>query len=266
MMLRYVSRLRIWWSRIGGSDPGRFNQCSLLILACVVHAHSVANEKNWPKLTLPKEVSGFEVARETTVNGIPMRLQGFTSDLPPSKTAQAFRRIMGEQIVENQLGGKLILGRAQGNHYLSVQIEAAYPGSRGIVAVSDLKTAYERREESETIRANYLRKLPAGSRLVSYMSSIDGNKSSQHIVVMNLHGERLNAETLKSVFSNEGLMLERENESEPDLASRSFGATRNGLVQFYKGQGKEAMATIFRDASGQTTTVLTITTQLRDHP
>jgi hypothetical protein len=220
----------------------------IALLAPLVSAFA-ASAQDWPRVALPRDVRSFDIAREITHNAMPMRLQGFVSDTPPDRMVELFRQSMGSPLVESRLGARHILGRAEGEFYVSVQIEAAGRGSRGTIAVTHLKTAHDAQEAALRRRDEWVSRLPPGSRVLSETSSRDGARSSQHIVFANTQGEAANRERLTSLLRQDGLALEWE------------GAPGNAL--FFKGRAKDAMATIHQGSDGQTTVVLNVVTQLR---
>ena len=222
----------------------------------------VSHAQSWPGIALPKEVTAFDIGQQVSVNALPMQLQGFVSSLNPGKLAEVFRLKMGKPLVENVLDNKRILGRLQGEYYLSVQIEAAGMGSRGVAAVTHLKAGYDAQDQSRASREGWLLRLPSGSRLLSQMTSQDGSKHSQHIVFVNTQSEALNRDSLKGLLAEDGLSLEREGVPDDAASGKSSANIANSRVLFFKGQGKEAMATISKNNAGQTATVLNVITLL----
>lgn len=220
--------------------------CALLI-ASMVHA------QEWPRVPLPKDLQVFDVGHQTTVNGTQMRLQGFVSSTPPDQLVEQFRQTLGMPLAETSWGKLRILGRAQGDFYISVQIEASPTGSRGTTAVTHLKAAYESREETQAQREQWLSRLLPGSRLLSLVASQDGSKLSRHMVFANDHGETLNRDRLMSMLREDGLAFEREGRPGNDKSA--------GTALFFKGGDKEALATIHRGSDGKTTVVLNVVTQ-----
>lgn len=223
----------------------------LLCLHALLAVSSV-HAADWPSVALPKEARSFDVAEQITHNGLPMRLQGFLSSTPPDELIELFRRGMGKPLVENRWGRQRILGHMQGEFYVSVQIESAGQGSRGMVAVTHLKGARDSEQASGRDVQLWRSRLPAGSQLLSHMASRDGTKHSLHLVFVNSHDEALNADRLKSMLSEQGLTFEREDS--PGLAANR--------TLFFKGRDKEALATIHRDDAAQTSVVLNVVTQL----
>ncbi|MDQ2736440.1 MAG: hypothetical protein M3Y55_15940, partial [Pseudomonadota bacterium] len=149
--------------------------------ACAMLLAQPAPAEKWPTIRLPNEVHPFDIAQQVTLNGVSMRLRGFVSSLDPAAAAAAFRQSLGAPLIENMFGNRRMLARAQGAHYISVQIERASSGSRGIVAVTDLESVQASREVTESSAEHWLSRLPVGSRLLSQMESLDGDKLSRHL-------------------------------------------------------------------------------------
>ena len=223
-----------------------------LALGAAGHACFAAN--HWPVVSLPSDVNGFDIGQQVSVKGLPMRLRGFVSKLAPQTVAQRFRQSMGRPLVENTMGNKLVLGRAEGAHFVSVQIEATGgSGTRGIVSVTQLKTALDAAGTTRESARRWLDRLPAGTRLVSQMESTDGPRLSKHLVVTNTQSESLNRDRLVGLMADEGLSFERES---------SAGDRNQGRLMFFTGAGKEAIATLHVDGDGQTTVVFNIVVTL----
>ncbi len=217
-----------------------------------------ASAPDWPSVTLPKGIETFSIGQQVVVNSMPMRMSGFVSADRADRVAESFRQSMGEPLLQNWVGNKLVLGRAEGEHYVSVQIEPAGRGTRGVVAVTHLQQGHEAREKARAENEYWLTRLPSGSRLVSQMVSLDSGKTSRHVVFINTQDEGLNQDRVKDIFAQEGLAVEHEGRPDPNDAARLGGNLAESRTLLFKGAGKEGMATIHRDANGQATTVLNI--------
>lgn len=226
----------------------KFLRTQLAGFALLFAASSAAQE--WPSVPLPRGLSVFDIAHQVTVNALPMRLQGFVSPASPDALAARFRQSMGEPLVETNFGKKRILGRVQGEFYISVQIEAGGSGSRGTIAVTNLKAAFESQDQTRTEREQLLARLLPGSRVLSVVASRDGQKWSRHILYSNPHGDELNRERLKSMLQEQGF----------SFSAAGSGRSADGESLFFKGRAGEAFATIHNGASGQTTVVLNVVT------
>lgn len=234
----------------------RLPGCIGLAVVAALLANQGAYAQNWPIIPLPKDVQAFDIGQQVTVNGLPMRAQGFVSPAKPAQLAEWFRQSLGKPLVENTMGNKLILGRAQGEHYLTVQIEPAGMGSRGVVAVTHLKAAYDAQADTKASTDRWLSRLPAGSRLLSQMASQDGGKLSRHLIIINSHSEALNRDRLKSLMAEDGFVFEREGTADNQAAAKLPEGLANSKTLFFKAAGKEAMATIHRDSEGRTAIVV----------
>ncbi len=229
----------------------RYRPILMMLAVCCGLTTQLAWSENWPTIALPKNVRPFDVGPQLSIHGLPMRMQGFVSTAQPAQLLAWFRDSLGQPLVENTLGNQHIIGKAQGEHYLSVQIEAAGTGSRGIAAVTHLKAGYDNHADTQAETERWLRRLPSGSHLLSQMTTQDGNKQSRYLVMINNHPANLNRERLKSLMAEDGFLLERE--SNPD---KQTTAKNTSTLLFFKGKGKEAIATINQDDQGRTTTVL----------
>lgn len=245
------------WCRSRPSD--RRTPCAgLLALVLLFRIDGAAAQERWPGVIFPKAARPFHIGEQLTANGLPMHLQGFVSDSSPAELLQDFRQSLGKPLVESVASGKRILGRAEGRYYLTVQIESAGSGSKGLVAITDLKGMHESRIESQDQDSRWLRRLPSGSTIASRMASADGGKSAGHLVIVNGHGESLNRDALVSLMGDDGFRLERETTQDDNAAAGMRSHLSNGKVLFFKGEGKDAMAVIVRDAQGRSSIVLNI--------
>lgn len=233
---------------------------ALLASCLLMNLSSAAASESWPSINLPKSVRTLNVGEHITLNGTPMHLQTFVSLLSPKELTATFRQTLGQPLVETTLGSKQILGRAQGSqseYYLTIEIEAASTGSRGTIAIADLKAARDQQAQTQADSEHWLRLLPPGSQLSSQMSSEDAGAVSHYFVFKNRHSEELNRDRLKSLMQHDGLVLEHVTAAQPQ---RNFSAKSTTL--YFKGQGKEAMATVTQDGNGQSSIVINTISQL----
>ncbi|MDQ2736441.1 MAG: hypothetical protein M3Y55_15945, partial [Pseudomonadota bacterium] len=76
----------------------------------------------------------------------------------------------------------------------------------------------------------------------------------------NGQGEALNRERLISLLADEGFAFEREGSPDEQSVRRIPDELAYGRLLFFKGASKDAIATLSRDGSGQTTMVLNVVT------
>ncbi|WP_265256852.1 hypothetical protein [Verminephrobacter aporrectodeae] len=253
---------RAAFARPGSPRPKRTDLCLGLLLLALGAPAARAQAPSWPEVALPAQAQSYGVGQQLGMNGLPMRLTGFATEAAPEQTAAWFRRTLGQPLVENRLGRKQILGRAEGGYYLTVQIEPGSDGrgSRGMVAVTQLPGAPQP-QTRETI-AHWRRLLPAGTQVTSHLQAQDNGRFATHLVALNRHGEQLNAQRLGAALREQGYALERSISTDSAQTAAGLPEQAAGLTLLFRGPGKEAMATITRDAQGQTSIVLLTSVQL----
>lgn len=232
-------------------------RCAVALMAGLLFtASGAARERSeWVSSLLPPKLQTFDVGTSISVHGLPMHLTGFVLKMPATEALQMFRQSMGSPIVESTLGQTTILGKGGRDEYITVQIEPAARGSRGTIAVTNLKEAAASAAISADERQVWRNRLPSGSRLMSLMKSSDGPRLSQNIIYSNEHSLALNADRLRSVLQQDGLDEERVSTVEPPSGSRMT----EGQALYFRGAGKEAMATIHRNEMNKTFVVLNVT-------
>lgn len=214
----------------------------VIVLACAAARAGAP----WPAVPLPEDATRYDIGQQMTVNGMPLRMQGFLSPSTPEAVA-AWLRHQGKPLVQDRIGAKLVLGRVEGEFYVTVQLEGAGSGTRGLVAVSHLKAGYEHYPAAREAAERLLQRLPAGSRLVSQMSSSDAGRLARYVVLANDQPVALNRDRLVALMREDGLQLQRE-------ARPAAGA--DGTTLLFQAAGREANAIVSRGRDGVTTLVL----------
>ena len=209
------------------------------LLAALALAAGSAVAQTWPTLALPPDANAFGLGETIVANGTPMRVQVFVSARSPATLAAWFRQSLGAPLVESSFQNKLVLGRQIGEYYQTVQLEPSALGTRGLAAVSHLKAAQQNHADTQASLGRWLARMPAGTQVAIDLRSQDGGKVSLYRVVVNTQTETLNRERLTRLMAEDGYTLER-----------TGGPDENAL--FFKGPGKEAMATLHRDNEGRT--------------
>lgn len=217
----------------------------------------VAQAHEWPVIELPPRADTFAVGDQFTANGLPMRAKGFrTKDMQLAQAVEWFKRSLGQPLVENKFGTKVILGRAQGGYYVTVQIENmrddGFEGVKGMVAVSDVAAFNASKSQQAIDVSRWLDRWPSGTQEMNRMVSQDFQKKSVYVSLRNGHSVELNRQALIDVLQQDGLALERE----------SVGVVSDRMSLYFKGLQKEAIATIAKTKQGNTEIVInTITHQ-----
>jgi len=236
--------------------------CAVL-LGCLLSKEvpAAGNEAEWPSVPVP-ERSRLIVAGEggrMSVNGIPMKIEGFVVAAALAETAGWYRKTLGNPLVESRIGRALVLGRQQGRYFMTVQLEPVAGGTRGVVAFADMQHALRQREQSDAEKAHWQRRLPADSTLISHLRSEEAGKVADHLVYVNRHGPALNRDRLVALLQEDDLSLVQEL---PAAGRAQASRAEDAVMLQFLGKGKEAVAVISRDDSGKTGVVLNIVVSL----
>jgi hypothetical protein len=217
---------------------------------------------SWPVLAIPKGIEQFDMGGEMVVNGLPLRMQGLLSTKSPSQVAALLRSSLGQPLVEDTQGAKLVLGRSMGEFYATVQIEPAGSGTRGLVAVTRLRTAISERAKIKDEDQKTLLRFPSGSRLVNRIHSTNGNQRDEYLVLTNTHSPEFNIESVTRTLGAEGYALERMSEPVRVENTALSQTVRSGTSLQFKRTNREAVVMIYREAGGDTAIVLNTVTFL----
>lgn len=236
------------------------SRCSKALLAGALLLTSVGPalaQTSWPQLAVPPGITLTDQGGQVTANGLPVRMRGFTSNATPARVAELFRRSLGLPLVEDKVGAKLVLGRSEGEHYLTVQLEAAATGTRGFIAVTELTAALNGAAAARDADQRLLAKLAAGFSIVSRTASDDAMRRVEHVVLTNQHSIGLSLESLKGMLIADGFTFERE--TGPGKQPNTLQSA-DARTLFFRKTGGEAIAVVSRDNTGKTAVVLNTTT------
>lgn len=200
-----------------------------------------------------------------TVNGIPLRVQGFYVKTAQGETAHWFRQRLGNPVVENKLGSALVLGRAEGQHYITVTLSPEPHGTSGIVTIAHLHAAYYSRDTKKAATERLLSRLPPGSALITELQSADGGKQSRYYVLSNTYPEDVNRDRIVDLMREDGLALRSQVIAPEGTLERGVTQLSNGTVFFFTGNGNEAIAVIGRNTIGRTVVQVNVISDLASY-
>jgi len=234
----------------------RFVWLALLLCAMAITVSANA-ETIWPTVALPADVQPFDVGEQVSVNGIPVRMQGFFSHRSPDDLAQWFHQKMGEPLMDSSIGNKRILGRMQGDAYITVQLEQAGRGSRGVVAVTQTMLAQKNQKKTQELNQRWLSRMPPGSQLQSQVLSLDGKRYSTYMSFNNTYSIGVNRDAVLKALENEDYQPD-------DMPSQKDAQSSKQLAQslYFRGKNKQAMALIKPAKEGGTIIVLNLVNTL----
>lgn len=151
-----------------------------LVLACALLMAGPAMA--WPAVPLPEHSQGEWVTRHMNYNGLNMRASRFVTTLGLEDVKAFYRGIWGEQVVENTLEtGKTVLGRADGTHFITVELKTLGGGTEGVIGLMEM---VEGRVDF-TMGEGFVS--PAGSEIYNDIRFLDGPRESR---TLGLHNSR----------------------------------------------------------------------------
>ncbi|MBB4842627.1 hypothetical protein HNP55_001142 [Paucibacter oligotrophus] len=212
----------------------------------------------WPVIALPEQAQRASVGQQVEARGVPMRLQAFEWAVPMAQALAWFQRQLGADAVLAPLaGGGQVLGRMQGPHYLSVQLQATVGGVKGVAAVSDMAAAWRDRASYAALRERWERRLGYGAQTQGLTLSQDPGKESLHWVASHPDTVQGTVQRLRAELLAEGFRLEREvsvDDSQPRQLPR-------GSNLWFAAPGREAIVVVTPGPSGGSTVVMNVVTQ-----
>lgn len=152
-------------------------------------------------------------------------------------------------------------GRVEARAYLTpaglvtLQVQPALEGSRGLVAISAAHGVSLRSEDAPPSR-RWLGRMPSGTRLLMDLRSRDGGQHAHQMVFANPQGLERNREVVVQALAAEGMSLER------DVAlDAGAGGRQAGQVLHFQGDSRQAVATLQQGREGTSLVVLTLLRQ-----
>ncbi len=217
---------------------------------------SASTPTGWPSVDLPPQAEAFSISDHMSSNGVPMRVSGFVAKQNMSDTVAWFKAKLGEPLMEDRVGDKTVLGRPDGDYYLTVQIEPSDTGVRGLIATSDMRQALTQREQTRKNQDAWARDLPADTRIVNLMSSQDDGKTSTYLVASNQQSDALNAERATRALQQRGFVVERSVTLEKGALVDGIRIEMSGKGVLFKSADREATVLAFHEPSGKAAIVI----------
>ncbi len=203
-----------------------------------------------PVVNLPPHAIFHELGQPVVVNGLQIQASGFSSLEKPEKVTEWFRSQLGTPLSQRALGRRMVLGRLINGYYVTVQIEATAPGTKGLIGISNLESAARERPQYENYRREFSDRLPKDSRIINHISSNDSGRSASQWLYTNSYGVQANEIHIVEMFKREGLAMQYRN-----VIDEKGGSV---ILQFGS-KGREVSASIL-PAADKATSVYIIST------
>ena len=197
----------------------------------------------WPQLPAPPNARLEPVGTEVRLNGIPMRMQRVLTAQAAAEVARHYREAFGPRHATERLPDRLVLSQGRGDYFITVSIRPLAPGvTEALVSVADAREARRAAGRPPGLR------LPAESAVLSDMESVDGGMRSRQLVLRNTHAIQTNLQAISRELALRGMR--------PD--GPPLKATASEHVQLFRGDGREAQLTAFRQDGGTRIVLTTI--------
>lgn len=222
----------------------------------------------WPQVELPADAQTFDVGGDFLSNGMPTRATGFISPRAPNAVVDWFKNHPATNWSVERLQEATVLGRAEGQHFITIKLTPVRNGTRGLVSVVDMAKAAQEAPRLQARLAQWMSELPPGTRVLNHMASNDAGRLSEHLVLINQQGEALNIRSVTAALVGRGFAVERtldpSGTKDPSPLSATGPQLPPSKAVLFKSGTREAMAVFFRGNAGQS--VITINTITQEQP
>jgi hypothetical protein len=111
---------------------------AMLAIALVPMGAAAAS---WPEPPLPPQTDTTDVAQHIVFNGLDMRAQVFRSQQSSADVVAFYRKAWGREMVVNTMGNAQVIGRREGDYFITLQVSDVGDGSKGNVGIIDVASA-----------------------------------------------------------------------------------------------------------------------------
>lgn len=164
----------------------------------------------WPEIPSPPESKVAWVAQNMTQNGVPMKIQNFSSRLGVKEITgyymSTWTKGNGQKPVINEAGEWTVVGKIDGGYLLTVQAKRTKngSGSEGFLAVSTLLAS----AKSDSIRSDTSFPRLPGTKMLSDTRSMDAGRFGKTLMMKNNHSVRSNASFYMSNLKSKGWSID----------------------------------------------------------
>lgn len=198
----------------------------------------------WPAVPLPEHSQGEWVTRHMNYNGLDMRASRFVTPQGLDQVKQFYKGLWGDQHVENDILGKTVLGRAEGMHFITVELKPLGGGTEGMIGVLEM---VEDKVEF-TIGEGFA--TPGGSEVYNDIRYFDGPRPVRVLALSNSHTPLVNHQFYHRQLRMQGWRIL----SDPNACR----GTADTCVASYERKGETMTLAISRGAPGVSHVVATI--------
>lgn len=153
---------------------------------------------SWPEPPLPPHTDATDVAQHIVFNGLDMRAQVFRSRQTSADVVAFYRKAWGRQMVVNAMGDTQVIGRREGDYFITVQVRDYGDGSKGNVGIIDVASA-----PKDFVAGKGLPK-PMGSKVFNDISYPEDPVPARTVAMRNALSLQQNATWYRERLAGEG--------------------------------------------------------------
>ncbi|MBB1088709.1 hypothetical protein H4F99_09425 [Lysobacter sp. SG-8] len=213
------------------------------IIACALLCNS-AQAWAWPNVRLPAGSTGEMVSEHMKYNGLDMQSSRFVSRQGVDDIVAFYAEQWPGQHVVDKVESKTIIGHAEGDHFVTVELEDVGGGTRGTVGIMKMPAD----GQVPTLGEGFYR--PAGTEVVSDIVYLDTPGKTRTLVLQNELSPYVNQQRYLQRMRAEGWSVVESAGCRP--------SSTQCVARFERSQGGKMALAITRDERMVTSTVVTI--------
>ncbi len=126
----------------------------------------MADARDWPALPVPEGANGQWVARDMVNNGVRMRVARYALRQGPAEVIAFYRQQWPGQISITEFGDKTLIGHAEDQHFITIELSGRGTGSEAQVSMSRISP-----DKPTTRGQGFL--MPSGAQVLNDMEHLD---------------------------------------------------------------------------------------------
>lgn len=199
----------------------------------------------WPSVPLPAGSTGETVSSHLNYNGIDMRASRFTTALPLQAVIAFYAKQWPGQHVVDKLGAKTVVGHAEGQHYVTIELQSGAGATTGTVGTIGVVKLPGHPRVPTTGQGIYR---PAGTDVISDIEHRDGSAPDRTVVMRNRLSPYVNLQHYIQRLGPAGWRHDASGACKP--------ASAECVAAFEHGDGREMVITMVRQRDNATSLVV----------
>ncbi|MFC0676559.1 hypothetical protein ACFFGH_01670 [Lysobacter korlensis] len=195
-----------------------------------------AAAQDWPSVPVPADAAGYWVTEHMLYNGLNMRASRFEIAQPLAKVEAFYRDAWGARMARTPWRNKTILGRAEGRHYITVELTPAGNATRGQIGVMEIP-----REAPRTPPGSGF-PMPSQTKVSEDIVYLDTPQRTRTLNMENAFSPLQNAQFYSRTMKARGYV--------PERGSTPCTAASDQCISFYSRHDAKLMLSFKRVASG----------------